>query len=103
MRTAIEHGGAERGVLVLSRSTESRIAAQGTMCDGRIVVKLHNQPMTPAVVPESLMRHVLCTNGSVILNHAAGQNQFAPHRYFQPPHSSSPVSLPFSTPLPPTY
>jgi len=46
MRTAIEHGGAERGVLVLSRSTESRIAAQGTMCDGRIVVKLHDQPMT---------------------------------------------------------
>ena len=94
MRTAIEHGGAERGVLVLSRSTESRIAAQGTMCDGRIVVKLHDQPMTPAVVPESLMRHVLCTNESVTLNDAAAQNQFAADAYIRLQHVCSIVCLP---------
>src|SRR5712671_5895541 len=94
MRTAIEHGGVERGVLVLLRSTGSRIAAQGTMCDGRIVVKRHDQSMTPAVVPESLIRHVLCTNESVILNDAAAQNQFAADAYIRLQHVCSIVCLP---------
>jgi len=46
MRTAIEQAGAERGVLVLSRWTEPRIAAQATTGDGGIVVKLHDEAMT---------------------------------------------------------
>ena len=95
MRTAIEQAGAERGVLVLSRWTEPRIAAQATTGDGGIVVKLHDEPMTPAVLPESVIQYVVRTNESVILDDAAAQNPFSADPYIRQQHARSILCLPF--------
>jgi PAS domain S-box-containing protein len=95
MRTAIEQAGAERGVLVLSRWTEPRIAAQATTGDGGIVVKLHDEAMTPAVLPESVIQYVVRTNESVILDDAAAQNPFSADPYIRQQHARSILCLPF--------
>jgi hypothetical protein len=58
MRTAIEQAGAELGVRVLSRSTEPRIAAQATTGGDGIVVQFHDQAMTAAALPESIIQYV---------------------------------------------
>ena len=95
LRTAIEQAGAERGVLVLSRWTEPRIAAQATTGDGGIVVKLHDEAMTPAVLPESVIQYVVRTNESVILDDAAAQNPFSADPYIRQQHARSILCLPF--------
>ena len=95
MRTAIEQAEAERGVLVLSRWTEPRIAAQATTGDGGIVVKLHDEAMTPAVLPESVIQYVVRTNESVILDDAAAQNPFSADPYIRQQHARSILCLPF--------
>ncbi len=95
MRIAIEQAGAERGVLVLSRWTEPRIAAQATTGDGGIVVKLHDEAMTPAVVPESVIQYVVRTNEGVILDDAAAQNPFSADPYIRQQHARSILCLPF--------
>jgi PAS domain S-box-containing protein len=95
MRTAIEQAGAERGVLVLSRWTEPRIAAQATTGDGGTVVKLHDEAMTPAVLPESVIQYVVRTNEGVILDDAAAQNPFSADPYIRQQHARSILCLPF--------
>jgi PAS domain S-box-containing protein len=95
LRTAIEQAGAERGVLVLSRWTEPRIAAQATTGDGGIVVKLQDEAMTPAVLPESVIQYVVRTNESVILDDAAAQNPFSADPYIRQQHARSILCLPF--------
>jgi PAS domain S-box-containing protein len=94
MRTAIEQAGAERGVLVLSRWTEPRIAAQATTgCDG-IVVQLHDEAMTAAVLPESVIQYVVHTKESVILDDAAAQNPSSADPYIRQHHARSILCMP---------
>ena len=72
MRTAIEHAGAERGLLILSRGDDQRIEAEATTNGDTIVVQLRDQLLTAAVLPESVLHYVLRTQESVILDDAAG-------------------------------
>jgi PAS domain S-box-containing protein len=81
MRTAIEQAGAERGVLIISRGAEPRIEAEATTGGDTVVVKLCDQPITAAVLPESVLHYVLRTRESVILDDAAAQSPFAADPY----------------------
>jgi PAS domain S-box-containing protein len=94
MRTAIEQAGAERGVLVLSRWTEPWIAAQAMTGDDGIVVQLHEQAMTAAVLPESVIQYVVHTKESVILDDAAAQNPFSADPYIRQHHARSILCMP---------
>jgi PAS domain S-box-containing protein len=94
MRTAIEQAGAERGVLVLSRWTEPRIAAQATTGGDGIVVQLHDQAMTAAVLPELVIQYVVHTKESVILDDAAAQNPFSTDPYIRQHHARSILCMP---------
>ena len=95
LRTAIEQAGAERGVLVLSQWTEPRIAAQATTGNGGIVVKLYDEAMSPAELPESVIQYVVRTNESVILDDAAAQSPFSADPYIRQQHARSILCLPF--------
>jgi PAS domain S-box-containing protein len=94
MRTAIEQAGAERGVLVLSRWTEPRIAAQATTGGDGIVVQLHDQAMTAAVLPESVIQYVVHTKEIVILDDAAAQNAFSADPCIRRHHARSILCMP---------
>jgi PAS domain S-box-containing protein len=97
MRTAIEQAGAERGVLILSRDAESRIEAEATMGGDAVVVQLRNQPVSAAVLPESVLHYVLRTRESVILDDAAAQSPFAADPYLRQRQARSILCLPLIT------
>ena len=77
MRTAIEQAGAERGLLVLARGDELRIAAEAATSGDVAVVQLRDQPMTADELPESVLHYVMRARESVILDDAAAQSPFS--------------------------
>jgi PAS domain S-box-containing protein len=81
MRTAIEQAGAERGLLIVSRENEQRIAAEAMTSAHTVVVRLTDQPMTATSVPEAIVQTVTRTRQTVILGDAAAEPALAadPH------------------------
>ena len=74
MRTAIEHAGAERGLLILSHGEEHRIAAEARTGREGVEVQLQHALVTPSDLPDSLLHYVIRTQESVILDDASVQN-----------------------------
>jgi PAS domain S-box-containing protein len=94
MRTALEQAGAERGLLILSRGAEPLIEAEATTSGDTIVVRLGDQPLTPAALPETILHYVLRTRESVILDDAAAQPSFAADPYVRQREARSILCLP---------
>jgi PAS domain S-box-containing protein len=93
MRTAIEQAGAERGLLLIPRGTEQRIAAETTTPGDTVKVLLQDQPVT-AALPESILRYVVRTRKAVILDDAAAENPFAADTYLHQHQARSILCLP---------
>src|SRR6185503_2899769 len=68
MRIAVEHAGAERGLLILLRGDEPRIEAEATTGRGRLEVTQRQAAVTPSELPESVLHYVIRTRESVILD-----------------------------------
>jgi PAS domain S-box-containing protein len=94
MRTAIEHAGAERGLLILPRGVEPRIAAEATTSGDSVIVRLPEATRAEAAVPESIVHYVLRTQESVILDDASAQNPFCTDSYIRQHHARSILCLP---------
>ncbi|MGY8663367.1 AAA family ATPase [Bradyrhizobium sp. UFLA05-109] len=94
MRTAIEQAGAERGLLILAQGATPRIAAEATTGDDKVVVHLRDDAATGTVLPESVLRYVLHSRESVILDDAATQSQYAADLYIRARRARSVVCLP---------
>ena len=94
LRTAIEQAGAESGLLILSRSGESRITAEATTGGDTVVVQLRDEVVTAITLPESVLHYVLRTNESVVLGDATAQNPFSADPYICQHHTRSLLCLP---------
>jgi PAS domain S-box-containing protein len=94
MRSAVEHAGAERALLVLSREAGQRIAAEATTCDDTVMVRLFDEPVTGSLLPETVLRHVLHTRENVILDDAAAANPFSADPYIALRRARSVFCLP---------
>src|SRR5262249_37705447 len=81
------------GLLILSRRAGPRIAAEATTGD-TIVIKLRDEPLTAASLPESVVHYVLRTRQSVILDDAAVQPAFAADPYIRQYQARSILCLP---------
>ena len=92
MRTAIEHAGAERGLLILSRDNELRTVAEAKISGHNVTV--HRKEAPPGALPESIIRYVLRTRESVILDDAALNNPFSADTYIRQRHARSIFCLP---------
>jgi PAS domain S-box-containing protein len=97
MRTAIEQAGAERGLLIVPRGAEPQIEAEATTGGDTVVVQLRDQPVTAAVLPESVLHYVLRTRESVILDDAAAESPFATDPYLRQRQARSILCLPLIT------
>jgi PAS domain S-box-containing protein len=97
MRTGIEQTGAERGLLILPCGSGLRIKAEATTCEKSIVVQLRDEPLMPAVLPETVIQYVLRTRESVILDDAAAQPPWAAHPYIRERRARSILCLPLIT------
>jgi PAS domain S-box-containing protein len=94
MRTAIEHAGAERGLLLLPRGVEQRIEAEAMTSADTIVVRLRAAFLAEAELPESIIHYVVRTQESVILDDAATHNPFSDDTYLSRHHARSILCLP---------
>jgi signal transduction histidine kinase len=94
MRIAVEHAGAERGLLIITRNGEPRIEAEANSGRGTVEVTLRLSAVTRSEVPEAVLRTVIRTRGSVILDDASAQNPFSADGYFRDRHSRSVLCLP---------
>jgi len=97
MRTAIEQAGAERGLLILSRGADPRVEAEATTGGDAVLVRLRDQPVTAAVLPESVLHYVLRTRESVILDDAAAQPAHAADPYIRQRQARSILCVPLIT------
>lgn len=77
MRAAIEHAGAERGLLILPRADDYQIEAEATTSTDEVNVVLRQVSIETADLPNSIIQYVLRTNETVLLHDASGQNAFA--------------------------
>jgi signal transduction histidine kinase len=94
MRTAIEHAGAERGILILPRANEYRIEAEATTGADGLTVALRPAKITAADLPASVFQFVLRTGESVLLHDAAGDDAFSTDEYIHQRGIRSMLCLP---------
>ncbi|HJW45587.1 MAG TPA: AAA family ATPase, partial [Lysobacter sp.] len=95
MRTAIEHAGAERGLLILPRGEDLRIEAEATTEGDTVTVRLPGASVAGARLPESIVHYVVRTQESVILADASARNPFSADTYIGQHHARSVLCLPW--------
>src|SRR5262249_13837280 len=93
LRTAIEHAGAERGLLVLPRSGDLWIHAEAHTSGSAVVVRLRETPVSAAALPESAVRYAARQHESVLLDDATARHPFAADASLQQ-HARSVLCLP---------
>jgi PAS domain S-box-containing protein len=94
MRIAVEHAGAERGLLVLLSGDEPRIAAEATTGRGLVDVTLRGTVVSPTELPESLLHYVIRTRETLIIDDALVENPFSADAYIRRKHIRSILCLP---------
>ncbi|WP_207801800.1 trifunctional serine/threonine-protein kinase/ATP-binding protein/sensor histidine kinase [Phenylobacterium hankyongense] len=94
LRTAIEHAGAARGLLILSRGDEPRIAAEATTEGDAVIVHLRDAAVTAAALPQTVLHYVLRTRDSLVLDDAVAQAPFAADPYVRQQQARSVLCLP---------
>jgi PAS domain S-box-containing protein len=94
LRIALEHAGAERGLLILPREEDYRIEAEAATGREAVQVVLRRAPLTPAELPESVLRYVLRTRETLILDDAASSHLFSADAYVRRARPRSILCLP---------
>jgi PAS domain S-box-containing protein len=94
LRIAVEHAGAERGLLILLPGDEPRIAAEAMTGRGQVEVMLRQTAVSPAELPESVLHTVIRTRESVILDDALAQSPFSVDQYLCQKQVRSVLCLP---------
>jgi PAS domain S-box-containing protein len=94
LRIAVEHAGAQRGLLILFPGDEPRIAAEATTGRGQFEVTLRDAAPSPAELPEAVLHTVTRTRQSVILDDALAQNPFSADEYICQKCARSVLCLP---------
>src|SRR5262249_3617317 len=77
LRTATEHAGAERGLLIEPRDDDFCIRAEARTTDGTIAVALRGAAISASEVPQSVVRHVARTHEVVCLDDASATGAFS--------------------------
>jgi PAS domain S-box-containing protein len=94
MRAAIEHAGAERGLLIVLQGDDLHIEAEATTGGEDVTVHLGDGTPIPAALPESLVRYVMRTREVVILDDASVQTPFSVDPYIVECRAHSVLCLP---------
>ena len=94
LRTAIEHAGAERGLLILPRGAELRIQAAASTDGGSIIIGLRDTAISSAELPEPVVQYAARTQESVILDDASARGPFSDDEYIRREHARSILCLP---------
>ena len=94
MQIAIEHAGAERGLLILVRGDTLRVEAKARTDEKMVEVTVRQEAVAPAEIPESLLHTVIRMRQSVILDDASAENPFSADDYIREKRARSVLCLP---------
>jgi PAS domain S-box-containing protein len=94
MRNAVEHAGAERGLLILLRGDEPRIEAEPTTGRGSVEIAVRRGAVTPSDLPQSVLRYVIRTREQVVLDDASVRNLYSEDEYVREKRARSVLCLP---------
>jgi PAS domain S-box-containing protein len=94
MRAAIEHAGAERGLLIVPQGDELQTKAEATTGGEDVAVRLGDGAHRAPALPESLVRYVMRTREIVILDDASVQTPFSADPYIVQCRAHSILCLP---------
>jgi predicted ATPase/signal transduction histidine kinase len=83
LKEAIEHAGAERGLLILPQGEQYRIEAEIKTNLDQVQVQLRHAPISTSELPESVFRYVIRTQEKIILNDGSANNMFSEDDYFR--------------------
>ena len=94
MVIAVEHAGADRGLLILPHGGQYRIEAGARSGRDGVRVRLLETPVTPSELPVLILEQVIRTQSQVILDDARGQSAFAEDEYMGRKQARSLLCLP---------
>jgi PAS domain S-box-containing protein len=94
MRTAVEHAGAERGLLIVQQGPDLRIEAEATTSGDSITIRVDKRRLSEADLAMSVLHFVIRTQENVILDDASRHNSFAGDEYIRQRHARSVLCLP---------
>jgi PAS domain S-box-containing protein len=94
MRIAIEHAGAERGLLILLRDDEPQIEAEAITGHGSVQVAVRQAAVMASDLPQSIFHYVIRTCERVVLDDASVGNLYAEDEYVRQKHARSVLCLP---------
>ncbi len=94
MTIALENAGADRGLLILPAEDDHLIQAEAQAAGDQVEVVLCQNAITAITCPESLVRYVIRTHESVILDDASRPNLFSEDEYLRGRQSKSILCLP---------
>jgi predicted ATPase/GAF domain-containing protein len=94
MRTAIEQAGAGRGLLILGHAAEQRIWAEAATTGETITVRLRDIPPDSTVLPQAVLRYVLRTQNTLLLDDASADQSFSTDPYVRQHQARSILCLP---------
>ncbi|HWN48978.1 MAG TPA: AAA family ATPase, partial [Xanthobacteraceae bacterium] len=94
MTVALENAGADRGLLILPAEDDHLIQAEAQAAGEKVEVVLCQKPVRGITCPESLVRYVIRTHESVILDDASRPNLFSEDDYLRGRQSRSILCLP---------
>jgi PAS domain S-box-containing protein len=93
MRAAIQHAGAERGLLITPRGDDLRLEAEATISPDGVTVRMHDSAAA-AAFPESLVRYAMRTREHVLLDDVSATNPFSADPYAAQHRVRSVLGLP---------
>ena len=94
MTVALEHAGADRGLLVLQQAGGQRIEAQASTGSHGVVVRQPGVPPTADDLPETVLEHVVRTRESVIIDDVRTRHAFSGDEYLQSRRPRSVLCVP---------
>src|SRR5580658_364628 len=98
LRIAVEHAGAERGLLILirggDRGGEPRIEAEAITGPGKVEVVVRYAAVRPSDLLQSALHYVIRTRERVLLDDASSDELYSKDDYVRRKHSRSVLCLP---------
>lgn len=96
MRTAIEHAGAARAVLLLTRGVEQHVVADATLGANGVVVRHQGDPPLEVELPEPIIHLVARTQEYVIIDDATTDTALSQDAYVRQNRTRSLLCLPLT-------
>jgi PAS domain S-box-containing protein len=94
MRTALEHAGAERGLLIAAHDGLQQLEAEATTVRDTVTVRLRRERVSAADLPEAILHYVVRTRQTVILDDAGAQGAYVEDPYVRRHRLRSVLCLP---------